>query len=78
MIDSIRMAPAVKLPSNAVNRVKRVHRNHRVIDSNHVIIRTTTQDYLLSVKCLDPGSGWKIPAIWHGAGACLGVFMPET
>ena len=28
--------------------------------------------------CLDPGSGPKIPAIWHGAGAFHGGFIPET
>ena len=33
---------------------------------------------LVSLKCLDPGSGRKIPAIWHGAGANLSVFIPET
>ena len=27
---------------------------------------------------LDPGSGRKIPAIWHGAGANPGVFILET
>ena len=26
------------------------------------------------LKCLDPGSGRKIPAIWHDAGANLGVY----
>ena len=26
----------------------------------------------------DPGSGQKIPAIWHGTGAYPGVFIPET
>ena len=29
---------------------------------------------LFSLKCLDPGSGRKIPAIWHGAGANPGVY----
>ena len=33
---------------------------------------------LLSLKCLDPGSGRKISAIWLGAGANLDVFIPET
>ena len=28
--------------------------------------------------CLEPGSGRIIPAIWHGAGAYPGVFIPET
>ena len=27
---------------------------------------------------LDPGSGRKTPAMWHGAGAYPGVFIPET
>jgi hypothetical protein len=27
--------------------------------------------------CLDPGSGRKIPAIWHGASANPGVFILE-
>ena len=27
---------------------------------------------------LDPGSGWKLPAIRHGAGTYSGVFIPET
>ena len=30
------------------------------------------------LQCLDPTSGRKIPAIWHGAGAYHGVFIPET
>ena len=29
-------------------------------------------------KCLDPGSGQQIPAIWIGAGAYHGIFIPET
>ena len=33
---------------------------------------------LLSLKFLYPGGGRKIPAIWHGAGAYPGVFIPET
>ena len=33
---------------------------------------------MFSLKALDPGSGRKIPAIWHGACACHDVFMPET
>ena len=33
---------------------------------------------LKSLKCLAPGSGRKIPAIWHGAGAYHGVSIPET
>ena len=33
---------------------------------------------LFSLECLDPGSGRKIPAIWHGTGAYTGVFIPET
>ena len=32
----------------------------------------------LRLKCLDPGSGRKVPATWHGAGACHGVCIPET
>ena len=32
---------------------------------------------LLCVKWLDPGSGRQILAIWHGAGANPGVFIPE-
>ena len=32
----------------------------------------------LSLKSLDPGSGQKIPAPWHGAGAYPGGFIPET
>ena len=30
----------------------------------------------ISVKCLDPGSGRKSPAIWHGAGANPCGFVP--
>ena len=30
------------------------------------------------LKCLHPGSGRKIPAIWQGAGAYPGVFIPKT
>ena len=37
-----------------------------------------TKSPLVSLKCLGPGSGRKIPAIWHGAGANPGVFVPET
>ena len=33
---------------------------------------------LFSLECLDPGSCRKIPAICHGAGAKIGVFIPET
>ena len=33
---------------------------------------------LLSLKYLDPGSGRNKSAIWHGAGADHGVFIPET
>ena len=33
---------------------------------------------LFSLKCLDPGSGRKIPATWHCTGANPGVFIPET
>ena len=34
--------------------------------------------FLLFLKCLAPGSGRKIPAIWHGACTYPGVFIPET
>ena len=30
------------------------------------------------MKCLDPGIGRKIPAIWHGAGAYRGVFVARN
>ena len=33
---------------------------------------------LFCLECLDPSSGRNIPAIWHGAGAYPGVFIPET
>ena len=35
---------------------------------DHAHLRTTTQNdqTLFSLKCLDPGSGRKLPAIWHG------------
>ena len=33
---------------------------------------------LLSLKCLDPGGGRKIPAKWHGASAYPSVLVPET
>ena len=32
----------------------------------------------LSLKCLGPGSGRKLPVIWHGVGVYPGVFIPET
>ena len=32
----------------------------------------------LSLECLNPGSGWKIPAIWHGAAHIPVVPPPET
>ena len=38
----------------------------------------TQNNPLFSLKCLHPGSGRKIPAIWHGAGVNPGVFIPET
>ena len=41
-------------------------------------IQLQAESYLLSLKRLDPGSGRKIPAIWHGAGAYPSVFIPET
>ena len=33
---------------------------------------------MFSWKCLDPGRGREITAIWHGAGAHHGVFIPEN
>ena len=33
---------------------------------------------LFCLACLDPGSDRKIPAVWNGAGANPGVFIPET
>ena len=44
----------------------------------HRNIHAKNKITLFCVKCLNPGSGRKIPAIWHGAGANPGVFIPET
>ena len=40
-----------------------------------LIIKLQPESFMpvFSSKALDPGSGWKIPAKWHGTGACHGV-----
>ena len=43
-----------------------------------LIIRLQAESCHFLRGCLDPGSGRKIPAVWHGAGAYHGVFIPET
>ena len=40
-------------------------------------IADTQNHAFLSLKCLDLGSGRKIPAIWHGTGD-IPVFYPRT
>ena len=40
-------------------------------------LRLQEESCLLSFKCLDPGSGRKIPAIWHGADAYPGVLSQK-
>ena len=54
--------------------------------ANYVLLTPNTLQFcslqaelrLFCFKCLDPGSGWKIPVIWHGAGTYPGGFIPET
>ena len=47
----------------------RLTRKEKYCRQNHVLI---------SLECLDPGSGRTIPARWHGVGAYPRVFIRET
>ena len=35
-------------------------------------------EFVCAFKFLDPGSGWLIPAIWHGSAAYHSVFTSEV
>ena len=43
------------------------HPENKIVGQNHAIF---------SLKAQDPGGGRKIPAKWHGTGACHGFFIP--
>ena len=46
--------------------------------ADHVVTKTVTQLWpVCGLKCLDPGSGRKTPAIWHGAGANRGDVLSQ-
>ena len=55
-----------------------VHTTSTLAQAVRGIHAKKTEAAFFFLKCLDPGSGRTIPVIWHGAGANLGVFIPET
>ena len=52
------------------------HNAHHAENNNK--IADTQNNAVLSFKCLDPGSGRKILAMWHGAGAYPGVLIQKS
>ena len=77
--------PPSRVPSSPPSAHRRGYRGRRTCPGlpapggthaeNTIAGISTTR---VSFKCLDTGSGQKIPAMWHDTGAYPGVFVPET
>ena len=76
--EPVRVGGASARPSNTALAHKNRTSNSRQTTLRRNLKPHDTKLPLFSLKCLDTGSGWKIPAIWYGAGANPVVFIPET